>query len=361
MAVVRPINLGGPRTTIGFGQLQLPPELRPQQKPPLEQDAMGASDANLAAALGRSAGASNTPTVESGSVIEALAAALEGGIHGRAAYRGAQQEENQLARALKLEDADRQSEGELRQAQIARLLAQSEEQPERWSDPYELGGAQVQRNEGTNQIRPVIQPNMSMMLPMPGMPVQGAAGYVWGEGGTQRPAPGGPADTRATREQEQRARGALSRLEDQGNVVAAIDRALELAGSGETGAIGAVMSNVPGTRAFDLNAQLDVIRANIGFEALNEMRANSPTGGALGQVTERELALLQSTMEALNQAQSREQFIAGLNRLKATYAQAMTRVRAAYEQDFGGGEGAPAQGGNEQRVLRWNPATGQLE
>ena len=51
---------------------------------------------------------------------------------------------------------------------------------------------------------------------------------------------------------------------------------------------------VPGTEAQATAAKLDTIKANIGFDKLQKMRDASPTGGALGQVSERELGFLQS-------------------------------------------------------------------
>ena len=79
-----------------------------------------------------------------------------------------------------------------------------------------------------------------------------------------------------------------------------------------TGIPGQFMKSVGGTSAHDLDKRIDSLRAMIGFNALNEMRANSPTGGALGNVTERELGLLQSTVASLELSQSKEQFLENL-------------------------------------------------
>lgn len=54
-------------------------------------------------------------------------------------------------------------------------------------------------------------------------------------------------------------------------------------------------ANVAGTAAYDLESILTTIRARIGFDKLQEMRQNSPTGGALGQVSDFENRLLQAT------------------------------------------------------------------
>ena len=70
-----------------------------------------------------------------------------------------------------------------------------------------------------------------------------------------------------------------------------------------------------GTGAADLAGLLSSVEANVGFDSLAAMRAASPTGGALGQITERELALLAATKGAITQSQSKDQLVENLNRL----------------------------------------------
>lgn len=101
-----------------------------------------------------------------------------------------------------------------------------------------------------------------------------------------------------------------------------IDRALTTIDSGllpTTGATGNVVSNVGGTAAHDLSKLLDTVKSNAGFQELSKMRQASPTGAALGSVTERELALLQSTIGNLDQSQSEAQLKDNLRRVKNTY------------------------------------------
>ena len=50
-----------------------------------------------------------------------------------------------------------------------------------------------------------------------------------------------------------------------------------------------------GTKANQFGKSLDTIKANVGFGELQKMRDNSPTGGALGQVSQMELDLLNSS------------------------------------------------------------------
>jgi uncharacterized protein YjgD (DUF1641 family) len=102
-----------------------------------------------------------------------------------------------------------------------------------------------------------------------------------------------------------------------------------------TGFVGSQLSKIPGTPAYDLGRTLDTLLASAGFETLQEMRNNSPTGGALGSVTERELALLQATWGSLQQSQSKEQFEANLDRFNRQLQQSWDRVNNAYKRDYG--------------------------
>jgi len=92
---------------------------------------------------------------------------------------------------------------------------------------------------------------------------------------------------------------------------------------------------VPGSPPKTLASDLKTIKSNIGFDKLQQMRENSPTGGALGQVSDRENELLQSVMGNLDQdlapSQLRDNLIAIRDRLRAG-----DKLRAeAYERDFG--------------------------
>lgn len=86
-----------------------------------------------------------------------------------------------------------------------------------------------------------------------------------------------------------------------------------------TGVAGFLLSNVPGTDAYTLRNRLDTIRANIGFDKLQAMREASPTGGALGQVSEMENRLLQAVYGSLDQAQSASELERVLGQIQSTY------------------------------------------
>lgn len=112
---------------------------------------------------------------------------------------------------------------------------------------------------------------------------------------------------------------------------------------------GNLLSAVPGTPAYDLAEKLKTIKANVGFDRLQAMRDASPTGGALGQVTERELAFLQATIGSLEQAQSAEELVYNMKRLQEFLANSKNARLQAFASDFG--EGVPSDVSPEAPAL----------
>jgi|15BtaG_2_1085339.scaffolds.fasta_scaffold00263_5 hypothetical protein len=94
-------------------------------------------------------------------------------------------------------------------------------------------------------------------------------------------------------------------------------------------------SKIPGTDSFDFNQTLETIKANIGFNELQEMRAASPTGGALGQVSERELSTLQAVLGSLDIGQSDAQITENLNKIRESVQKWGDAVRQANVNDYG--------------------------
>lgn len=146
---------------------------------------------------------------------------------------------------------------------------------------------------------------------------------------------GGPADEEQTQrlQQQQSAMQAYQQKHDM--VDKAITDVLSNVGGWTAGPVGGLLSNVPGTTAYDMGRTIDTIKANLGFEELQRMRDNSPTGGALGQVTERELAFLQAAQGNLDQAQTPEQLKAVLADIQKRRREFSEARRRAYEIDFG--------------------------
>lgn len=161
-----------------------------------------------------------------------------------------------------------------------------------------------------------------------------------------------------------------------------VDLATKMVGPTTTGIVGSLARQVPGSPAFNLAKQIDTIKANIGFQELQEMRNHSPTGGALGQVAIKELDMLQATLGNLDTAQSPGQVKRMLGQvrsrmktiLEALSEEAVGRIATdmappAPAADVAPGAGpaapspvpqaAPQPGGQPRR--KFNPATGKLE
>jgi len=134
--------------------------------------------------------------------------------------------------------------------------------------------------------------------------------------------PGSPAATEAQAgQQKEQAKEAQKQV--QGDVVLTdIGRALDLAknykGLSPTG-VGSLLKDVPATNANDMQNLLLGIQSSIGFDRLQQMRDNSPTGGALGPVSDFENKNLQAAYGSLAQSQTVEQFEFNLRRLANIY------------------------------------------
>ena len=100
-----------------------------------------------------------------------------------------------------------------------------------------------------------------------------------------------------------------------------IDRAVKIVDTATipvTG-FGSYLAAVPGTDARDVQALVDTIKANVGFDRLQSMRAASTTGSALGPVSDFENRMLQATIGNLELSQSKPQFVENLKRVKEIY------------------------------------------
>lgn len=166
------------------------------------------------------------------------------------------------------------------------------------------------------------------------------SGYAWGpadEGGqpTLQAVKGGPADQKqvgALNADIQALSGATSSFD---RLSSAANQVLTHPGlPGITGLRG-VIPNVPGSAAADAQSLLGTLKSQVAFGVLQDMKNQSKTGGALGAVSEKELAMLQSNLAALDKAQSLEQFQAGLKQVIDYAEKAKDRMREAYNMKHG--------------------------
>ena len=113
-----------------------------------------------------------------------------------------------------------------------------------------------------------------------------------------------------------------------------------------TGVIGQMTRGVGGTDAFDLNDLLKSVRTNIFIAELAQMRANSPTGGAVGNVTDVEGDKLESVLGSLNTAQSKGQLIDNIDRVRSARRETLQNLKATlndYRQYMNGYGTTPAK------------------
>ena len=92
-----------------------------------------------------------------------------------------------------------------------------------------------------------------------------------------------------------------------------------------------------GKNRIDALSLATTIKSSIGFDRLQQMREESPTGGALGQVSELELVTLQATLGSLDLNQSKENILYNLKRLEEIYINIFTKLQAYpnYDKYFG--------------------------
>lgn len=102
-------------------------------------------------------------------------------------------------------------------------------------------------------------------------------------------------------------------------IVGKVDEALPLV-SGLTTGLGSVTSFIPGTAGANLRSTIETIKANLGFDRLQQMRDASPTGGALGQVAVKELDALQASVSSLDLNQSPDRLRNNLEQIKTHYS-----------------------------------------
>lgn len=128
-----------------------------------------------------------------------------------------------------------------------------------------------------------------------------------------------------------------------GNVIDAINDAKAATNLGTTGLLGAVASKVPGSDAYDLTKTVETVRANLGFDRLQQMRDESPTGGALGQVAVQELSALQATVSSLDTKQSPDQLMKSLGKIEMHYQNYLDVLQKSYDSAYSSAK--PVQSG----------------
>ena len=178
-------------------------------------------------------------------------------------------------------------------------------------------------------------------------------GYKYKNNGNLEAIPGGPVDIEQKQLQEKQQNSENLARSKAELVINNVDRAIsEIPTRGEwfgtSGFFGKASSFMPGSDGYDVNNTLNTIKANLGFDTLQQMREASPTGGALGSVSERELDLLTSAISSLNIGQSEAQLIENLKAVRKHYDNWKDTTKGINPYTRGNDNQSPAGNSNNQ-------------
>lgn len=123
---------------------------------------------------------------------------------------------------------------------------------------------------------------------------------------------------------------------------------------------GSLLGNVPTSDALNFAAELETLKSSIALNELTAMRTASKTGGALGNVSNIELKLLESALGALDVRQSPKNLIGQLDKIKSGIER-WEKARAVATAKPSGVDYGQFGKGDTGATHRYNPATGKIE
>ena len=170
--------------------------------------------------------------------------------------------------------------------------------------------------------------------------------------------PGGPADTKLQGVFNQDTGVLTSSTASMDRLATAANEALNHPGLAGTAGLRGAIPNIPGTQAADAAALLNTLKSQVAFGVLQDMRNNSKTGGALGNVSDAEGKRLEANLAALEKSQSVDQLRNSLKKIVDYTQGAKDRLREAFNIKHSGKAAAPAYAGPERRAFANPTATG---
>lgn len=118
-------------------------------------------------------------------------------------------------------------------------------------------------------------------------------------------------------------------------VLGAVSKAMGQVNGVSSGTIGGFTSGIPGSPSKNLQSTIATIKSNLAFTELAKMRASSPTGGALGAISDKEEELLSSTVANLDVGQSTSQLKQNLQNVQTHYVNYLQSLGYGYDQATG--------------------------
>lgn len=227
---------------------------------------------------------------------------------------------------------------DLSNPQVASAVAQAIGQFEN-GQTGRTGGAQGPTSRIVAQGAPAVRDLTDEERQARGLPPGVYQAFANGE---VKPIAGSQKDAATFEKAEDRRRAATDKAR---SVVSIIDGILPRVNLTSAGVGQAVAGNFPGSPAYDLARDIETVKANIGFDTLQQMRDASPTGGALGSVAAQELTSLQSAISSLDASQSPAQLKRNLERVKTHYRNWLKTLEG--QQSTPQGKPRPVQKGGD--------------
>lgn len=174
-------------------------------------------------------------------------------------------------------------------------------------------------------------------------------GYRQQENGNWQAIPGGPADVKMSEKRQQDYASMQQMFQSLDELAKTANRVKAHPGLGGNFGMRGVVPNIPGSQAADAWAILETLRTQAGFSALQDMRNASKTGGALGAISDKENAMLQSKLAPLQRAQSVEQAQRSADDILRYVEEAKARIAGSYNDHWNnGGAASRAPAGSQQ-------------
>lgn len=119
------------------------------------------------------------------------------------------------------------------------------------------------------------------------------------------------------------------------NMISSVDQILASPGLSRAVGVGSYIPGIRGGSKVDADALITALKSQVGFNVLQNMRDMSKTGGALGQISDKEEELLQNNLAALSTDQSPAQFRQQLMRIRQFAVQSKQRMQGAFDAQYG--------------------------
>jgi hypothetical protein len=206
------------------------------------------------------------------------------------------------------------------------------------------------------------QPRLQGPQPMLAPRAPAPAGFRYNARGDHEMIPGGPADTKAEGVFNADTLRRSETLNNLSELQVAVRALRDHPGLRGILGVQGVFPNMPGGEAANADALLQGLRTKTAMGTLQAMRDASKTGGAVGQVTEKEWPRLENAIRALATTQDFDQFVQMLNEIDQWADGAKLRIDAAYNTRYanrlggGGGETSPRIPPGAIDALRADPS-----